>query len=45
MKKKICNQKECIHYNEEENDHCKYGVFERSICTYDENCPAFELDN
>jgi len=42
---KKCNRKECIWYNEAEDDNCSYTLLESVTCTYDENCPAFEIDN
>ena len=40
-----CNQKDCMWYKEERDDHCSYSPSKRSTCTGDENCLAFELDN
>lgn len=42
---KKCNQKDCMWYKDDIADHCSYSPNKDSICTGDENCPAFELDN
>jgi len=45
MEEKIknCPRKDCVAYNEKSENNCRHD--NKSICTFDENCPAFELDN
>ena len=40
---KSCHRTDCVAYNEESDNNCNHD--NKSICTFDEHCPAFELDN
>ncbi len=40
---KDCPRKDCIAYNEESENNCNHD--NKSVCTFNEHCPAFELDN
>ena len=43
MRENKCNRKDCVAYNENAKNNCNHDS--KSVCTFDKNCPAFELDN